>query len=109
MNTFDEREKGEELKHARNQEHEFKIASRRNKLLGFWVAEKLGLSGEEAEKYAMSVVIADMQESGDEDVFRKIYADLQNANSDVSEHIVRREMTNLLAVAREEFADRGNG
>lgn len=106
MNNFDEREKGEELKHVLSQEQEFKIASRRNKLLGLWVAEFLGLAGEDAEKYALSVVIADVKESGEEDVFRKIFADMQNANSDVSEHVVRREMASLMDIARADFISR---
>ncbi|KAF0113081.1 MAG: hypothetical protein FD163_1639 [Hyphomonadaceae bacterium] len=105
MNNFEEREKGEELKHVLSQEQEFKIASRRNKLLGLWVAELLGLAGDEADKYALSVVIADVQEKGSEDVFRKVFADLQNAKSEVSEHMVRREMANYLDIARAEFAN----
>lgn len=104
MNNFEEREKGEELKHVLGQEQEFKIASKRNRLLGLWVAEILGLSGEAAEKYAISVVIADMKENGDEDVFNKVYADLQSANADISEHVVRREMANFMDTARTEFA-----
>lgn len=104
MNNFEDREKGEELKHVLSQEQEFKIAARRDKLLGLWVAELLGLTGADAEKYSMSVVIADMEEVGDEDVFRKVYSDLQAVKPEISEHVVRREMANFMDIARNEFA-----
>ena len=69
MTTFDKRQEGFEAKFAHDEELKFKATARRNKLLGLWAAEKLGLSGVEAEAYAMSVVKADFQEPGDEDVF----------------------------------------
>lgn len=78
MTTFDKREEGFEKKFALDEELMFKAAARRNKLLGLWAAEKLGLSGADAEAYAKSVVMADFQEAGDDDVFRKIKADLMN-------------------------------
>ena len=103
MTQFDDREKAEERRFASKEEFEFKVAARRDKLLGLWVASKLGLEGDAAEKYATSVIVADLEEKGDEDVFRKVFADLQKANSDVSEHVVRREMETLLDQARAEL------
>src|SRR3569623_27404 len=75
MTTFDKREDGFEKQFAHDEELKFKATARRNKLLGIWAAEKLGLTGAEAEAYAKSVVMADFEEPGDQDVFRKIRAD----------------------------------
>ena len=75
MTTFDEREKAFERKFAHDEELRFKSTVRRNKLTGLWAAEKLGLSGEDAEAYAKSIVKADFQEAGDADVLRKLQAD----------------------------------
>ena len=102
MSGFDDRKKGRENKFAHEQEQEFRIMARRNKLIGLWAAELLGLSGEDAEAYAKEVVIADMEEKGDEDVFRKIRADLDAKNVEMSDHRIRRQMEELLAVAREQ-------
>jgi len=82
MTTFDKREEGFEKKFALDAEQKFKAESRRNKLLGLWVAEKLGLSGEAANTYAREVVAADFEEAGDGDVVRKVMNDL-NANIQV--------------------------
>lgn len=102
MSGFDDRKKGRENKFAHDQEMEFRIMARRNKLLGLWAAELLGKSGEEAEAYAKEVVIADMEEKGDEDVFRKIRGDFDAANVEMSDHRIRRRMEELHAVAREQ-------
>lgn len=102
MSGFDDRKKGRENKFAHEQEQEFRIMARRNKLVGLWAAELLGLNGEDAEAYAKEVVIADMEEKGDEDVFRKIRADLDAKNVEMSDHRIRRQMEELLAVAREQ-------
>src|SRR5690554_3822636 len=99
MSGFDDRKKGRENKFAHDQEMEFRIMARRNKLLGLWAAELLGKSGEEAEAYAKEVVIADMEEKGDEDVFRKIRGDFDAANVEMSDHRIRRRMEELHAVA----------
>ncbi|MBM3508866.1 MAG: DUF1476 domain-containing protein [Alphaproteobacteria bacterium] len=99
MATFKDRQKGEEAKFARTAELDFKITARRNKLLGLWVAEKIGVTGPAADTYAREVVQADFDEPGSEDVFRKVWADLQKAKADVSEHQVRREMDRLKEVA----------
>ena len=102
MSGFDERKKGQEGKFAHDQEMEFKISVRRNKLLGAWAAELLGKTGEAAEVYAKEVIISDMEEKGDEDVFRKIRGDFDAANVEMSDHRIRRQMEELLSVAREQ-------
>jgi hypothetical protein len=99
MTTFDKRKEAYENKFARDEELRFKATARRNKLLGLWAAEKLGKSGEDAEAYARQVVRADMQEAGDEDVFRKVRADFDAGNVDVSDHQIRREMEEKMGEA----------
>ena len=102
MTTFEEREKGYEAKFKRDQEFQFKATARRNKLLGLWAAEKLGLSGGDADAYAKEVVIADFEEPGDEDVVRKVAGDLDGRGASAAD--VRREMDRLMAVAAEQVA-----
>lgn len=99
MTTFDKREEGFEAKFARDATLRFKAEARRNKLLGLWAAEKLGKSGADAEEYAKSVVAADFEEAGDEDVFRKIRRDFDAAGITESDHRIRRTMTELMATA----------
>jgi hypothetical protein len=103
MSTFDKREDGFEKKFAHDEELRFKATARRNKLLGLWAAEKLGKSGADADAYAKSVIIADMEEAGDEDVVRKIRKDFDTAGVTQSDHQIRRTMDELLAVAAEEI------
>src|SRR5436190_4587441 len=79
MTTFDKREEGFEKQFAHDEELKFKATSRRNKLLGLWAAEKMGRSGTDADAYAKEVVIADFEEAGDDDVFRKVRKDLDAA------------------------------
>lgn len=107
MGSFDEREKAYESKFAHDEELRFKATARRNKLLGLWAAEHLGLSGAEAEEYARSVVKADFEEPGDEDVFRKIRADFDARNLDISDHQIRRQMEELMAKAVEQIQAEG--
>jgi hypothetical protein len=99
MTTFDKREEGFEKKFAHDEELRFKASARRNKLLGLWAAEKLGLSGTEAESYAKEVVISDLDEQGDHDVFRKIRADFDAKGIDQSDHQIRRTMVDLMEQA----------
>jgi hypothetical protein len=99
MNTFDERQKGFENKFAHDEELRFKATARRNKLLGQWAAEKLGLEGDAALAYAKEVVASDFEEAGDHDVVRKVVADFTAANVDQSEHQVRRTMDELMQTA----------
>ncbi|BBK43533.1 hypothetical protein STVA_35530 [Allostella vacuolata] len=104
MSTFNDREKGFEKKFERDQEAIFKVNARRNKLLGAWAAEKLGLAGDEAEVYAKSVVVADFEKPGDDDVLQKVVADLSAKGVATSAADVRKQMDMLLAVAREQIA-----
>jgi len=103
MNTMKDREEGFERKFAHDEEVKFKATARRNKLLGLWVAEKLGKSGAEADAYAKEVVMSDVEEAGEEDVFRKVAGDLTAAGADVSEHQIRRRMQELMSAAIEQI------
>lgn len=98
MTTFDDREQAFEKKYAHDEEMRFKAEARRDKLLGLWAAELMGLEGEAAQEYARAVVIADLQEAGDEDVFRKVSADLEAKG--VSAEGLRGKMDELLAEAK---------
>ncbi len=102
MSEFDKRGEAFESKFAHDETLRFKAMARRNKLLGLWAAEKLGQSGEDAQAYARSVVSADLEESGDDDVFRKIRRDFDGAKVAQSDHQIRRTMDELLAKAIDE-------
>ncbi|MDE0334263.1 MAG: DUF1476 domain-containing protein [Defluviicoccus sp.] len=102
MTSFEEREKGYEAKFKHDQEFQFKATARRNKLLGLWAAEKLGLSGGDADAYAKEVVVADFEEPGDEDVVRKVAGDLEGKG--VTAEDVRREIDRLMPIAAEQVA-----
>jgi hypothetical protein len=104
---MDDREKGFEGRFAHDQELEFKATVRRNKLLGLWAAELLDKTGDDAEAYAKEVVKADFEEAGHEDVYRKVKGDLDAAGVDVSEHVVRTKMEQLLAEARQQVMAEG--
>jgi hypothetical protein len=99
MTTFDKREEGFEKQFAHDEELRFKATARRNKLLGKWAAEQLGLSGADAEAYAKDVVMADFEEAGEDDVFRKIRADFDVNGVKVSDEDIRQQMHALLAQA----------
>ncbi len=101
MTTFDKREEGFEKRFAVDEELKFKANARRNKLLGMWAAEKLALTGAEAEAYAKTVVMADFEEAGDDDVFRKIRKDFDDKGVKESDHQIRRTMDELMAKAIE--------
>lgn len=103
MTTFDKREEGFEKKFAHDEELRFKATARRNKLLGLWAAEKMGLSGAEADAYAKTVVAADFEEAGDDDVFRKIRKDFDAKSISQSDHQIRRTMDELLGTAIEQI------
>ena len=102
MTTFDERERSYEAKFARDADLQFKAVARRNRLLGEWAADMLGKTGEEAKAYALSVVTSDFEEPGDEDVFRKIAADLDGK---ADEAAIRAKMAELVGVARQQLID----
>jgi len=99
MTTFDKREEGFEKQFAHDEELRFKANARRNKLLGHWAAAKLGLTGAEADAYAKEVVMADFEEGGDDDVFRKLRRDFDAKGVAQSDHQIRRTMEELLAQA----------
>jgi hypothetical protein len=103
MTTFDQRKDAYENKFAHDEELRFKATARRNKLLGLWAAEKLGKSGADAEAYAKSVVVADFEEAGDEDVLRKVKNDFALANVAAAETEIRQVMSELLIKAAEEI------
>ena len=99
MTTFDKREDGFEKKYALDEEQKFKAEARRNKLLGLWVAEKLGISGDEANAYAREVVVSDFEEAGDGDVVRKVMGDLAAKGIALTEAQLRVKMDELMAQA----------
>lgn len=99
MTSFGDREKGFEKKFALDEELRFKSTARRNKLLGLWAAEKMGLSDDEAQGYAREVVKADLEGPGEEDVFRKIRAGFDDKGVDQSDHQIRRAMAETMAEA----------
>jgi hypothetical protein len=103
MTTFDKREEGFEKQFAHDEELRFKATARRNKLLGLWAAQKMGVSGAEAETYAREVVTADLEEPGEDDVFRKIRRDFDAHGVKDSDHQIRRTMTELMASAIEQI------
>lgn len=107
MSQFEDRQKGQEAKFAFDAEKKFKAEARRNKLVGIWAAELLGLTGDEANAYAAEVVAADFEEAGDEDVFRKVSGDLKAKGLSVGDDVVRQKMAQLVYVANEQVASEG--
>jgi hypothetical protein len=105
MTTFDKREEGFEKKFAHDEELRFKAMARRNKLVGLWAAGVLGKTGPEAEVYAKEVVLADFEESGDNDVLRKLAKDLQAKG--ITEQQIRTQMSELLGAAIEQVKKSG--
>jgi hypothetical protein len=104
MTTFDDRKDAFEKKHAHDEELAFKAVARRNKLLGLWVAEQLGLTGDAAEAYAQEVVASDFEEAGDGDVIRKVTIDLKAKGKDVSEHRIQVKLAELLETAKKQLS-----
>ena len=103
MTTFDKREEGFEKKFAHDEELRFKANARRNKLLGLWAAEKMGLSGPAADAYAKEVVVADFEEAGDDDVLRKVRKDFDAKGIAQSDQDIRKTMDALMARAIEQI------
>ena len=103
MNKFNEREKGFEKKFAKDQELQFKITSRTNKYLGEWVSSKLGKNNEEEKNYIREIIRADMEEAGNEDVFRKIKKDFKEASFNIEDSEIRDEIEKALNRAKEDF------
>lgn len=109
MSSFDDRERAEEAKYALDQETQFKVLARRNKLLGLWAADLMGLMGDDADAYAKTVVLSDLEEAGEEDVFRKVRGDFDTAGIDRTDARIREQMAQLMPVAREQIMKDVNG
>ena len=105
MTTFDDRERAFEGQYARDQEMQFKIVARRNRLLGQWAARKMGLTQAEADAYASDVIRADFEEAGDEDVIRKLLGDLTSAGVDMDEATIRQQLEHKTVEARRHFIE----
>jgi len=105
MTTFDDRERAFESKYARDQEMQFKVVARRNRLLGHWAAKKMGLTEAEADAYARDVIRADFEEAGDEDVIRKLLGDLTSAGVEVDEAAIRQAVEHKTVEARRHFVE----
>ena len=102
MTSFKDREEAFENKYKHDEDLRFKTIARRNKLFGLWVAEQLGLQGEEAQQYARSVVKADMQMPGDQDVIDKVKKDVDDAGLDYSEHRLHKRLGECFEEAKEQ-------
>ncbi len=105
MTQFDDRKKAFESKFAHDEEMKFKANARRNKMLGLWAADLMGISGDEAQAYALEVIKADFEEVGDEDVYRKVKGDLDSKGLDISEHRVRKAMAEFLEQAKRQLME----
>lgn len=102
MTTFDERESSFEAKFKHDRELQFKVTARRNRLLGLWAANLLGIHGAEAEAYAKDVVKADFATAGDHDVLLKVLGDFKAKNVEMSEHRLRKQMDDLMRIAHDQ-------
>ena len=107
MSGFEDRKRGQEARFVHDGELRFKAEARRNKLLGLWAAEQMGLSESHAKEYAAAVVASDFEEAGDEDVFRKVSGDLKAKGASVSDDMIRQKMEQLKSVAREQVLAEG--
>ena len=105
MTSFDDRERAFETKYARDEELQFRVLARRNRLLGAWAAELMGLSAVEAESYAKDVVRADFEEAGDEDVIRKVLGDLTSAGIETSDAEIRQTLEHKTAEAKRQLIE----
>lgn len=105
MDKFKGRGKSEEARYASEQQYDFKVFARRNKLLGLWAADLMDLHDGDAKAYAKEVVLSDLEEPGDDDVFRKVRGDFDIKGVDRSDARIREHMAELLPVAREQLAE----
>jgi hypothetical protein len=108
MTNFEDREKGFERKFAHDEELKFKATARRNKLLGMWAAAEMGITGDAAQGYAREVIKADLEQPGEEDVFRKIRKDFDAKGVQQSDHQIRRKMSDLMSQAIAQIEDEAN-
>ena len=105
MTTFDDRERAFETQFARDEEMLFRVTARRNRLLGQWAGEKMGLTAEETDAYAKAVVQADFEEAGDEDVVRKLLGDLTSADVEIDDAAVRAALAEKTIEARRQLLE----
>ncbi|GJL84228.1 MAG: hypothetical protein DHS20C02_00030 [Micavibrio sp.] len=105
MNGFNDREKAFENKHAHDEAVDFTVEARCSKLYGLWAAEQLGLSGADANTYAMEVVESNLEEPGFDDVLRKVKGDFDEKSLDVSDHIMNAELDKALTEAKKQIAE----
>jgi len=103
MSGINERREAMDAKLSHDSELQFKVNNRRNKLLGLWLAERFGLTGDEAAQYAKTVVMSDFDEPGDADVVRKVMADIDQRNAEIDEAAVRKQMADLLDTAKDQI------
>lgn len=103
MTTFDDRERDAEKKFEHDEELRFKASARRNKLLGLWAAEQLGLQGDAANAYAREVVLADLEKPGDDDVVDKVLKDFETRGLAMDTHKIRLEMDRLMPEAKRQI------
>jgi len=108
MTTFNDRERAFEAKFAADQDLQFRITARRNRLVGHWAAEQMGLTAAETDSYAKSVVQADFEEAGDEDVIRKLLGDLVSAGVEIDELGVRAALEAKMVEARRQYIEEAN-
>ena len=109
MSQFEDRERAFEAKFARDEEMQFRIIARRNKLLGQWAATKMGLTEAEADSYAKDVIRADFEEAGDEDVIRKVLGDLTAAGVETSDAEIRQTLEHKTAEAKRQLIEAQGG
>lgn len=105
MTTFDDRERAFETNFAREEDMAFRITARRNRLIGMWAADLMGLTPAETDAYAKAVVQADFEEAGDEDVIRKLLGDLTSANVDIDDGRIRGTLTDKMVEARRQLLE----
>lgn len=105
MTSFDDRERGFEAKYARDEEMQFRILARRNRLLGEWAAGLMGLTPAESEAYAKDVVRSDFEEAGEEDVIRKLLGDLTAAQVDIDDARIREALSDKTVDARRQLME----
>lgn len=108
MTMFGDREKAFEDRFMHDQELQFKITARRNRLVGEWAAEKMGLTPEETDSYAKAVVQADFEEAGDEDVIRKLLGDLTSAGVEIDDAAIRTALSDKMVEARRQYIEQAN-
>ncbi len=109
MTGFKDREQAFGQKHAHDEKIDFAVEARLSKLYGLWAAEQLGLSGADADTYAMEVVEANLEEPGFDDILRKVRADFDEKGLDISDHIMNAQLEKCFAEAKKQIAEQNQG